>query len=153
MKNGFNGREAFVTLDDCHGRADVRVQGELMAEIEPLIRKDVVWVVDGGIAYDDFNGGVKMRANRVQLLEDYRARHARALRFTLNGNGTEVVESLLSDLQPYRASSALPVVFQMQREGYEYELKTNGEWSVNVSEQCVLDLNKRLKQENYQIEY
>ena len=61
IKNGAYGREAFVTLDDCSGRVDVRVSPTLLAEIESLVTKDLVWVVEGGIAYDDFNNGVKLK--------------------------------------------------------------------------------------------
>jgi iron complex outermembrane receptor protein len=28
-----------------------------LQEIEPLVQKDLIWVVQGGIAYDDFNNG------------------------------------------------------------------------------------------------
>jgi DNA polymerase-3 subunit alpha len=78
MRNSFRGREAFVTLDDRSGRVDVRVLPDLLAQIEPIVQKDLVWVVDGGIAYDDFNNGIKLRAARVQLLRP--AHHAERAR-------------------------------------------------------------------------
>ncbi|RLA14234.1 MAG: DNA polymerase III subunit alpha [Gammaproteobacteria bacterium] len=152
-KNGFNGREAFVTLDDRSGRIEVRVLPKMFQEIEEIVKKDLIWVVGGGIAYDDFNNGIKIRASSVQLLENYRFEHARALHITLNGNAEPAIERLIGDLQRHRSSNAMPVVFHMQREDYLYELKTNGQWSVAPSEECLLALEKLLGKDEFYLEY
>jgi DNA polymerase-3 subunit alpha len=152
-KNGFNGREAFVTLDDRSGRIEVRVLPKMFQEIEEIVKKDLIWVVDGGIAYDDFNNGIKIRASSVQLLENYRFEHARALHITLNGNAEPAIERLIGDLERHRSSNAMPVVFHMRREDYLYELKTNGQWSVAPSEECLLALEKLLGKDDFYLEY
>jgi DNA polymerase-3 subunit alpha len=152
-KNGFNGREVFVTLDDRSGRIDVRVPPKMLQEIEDIVQKDLIWVVDGGIAYDDFNNGIKIRAANVQLLENYRFAHARALHINLNGNASTKVGTLISDLDAYRSQNAMPVVFHLQYDDYLYELKTNGQWSVKPSEQCLLSLEKYLDKGDYYLEY
>jgi len=152
-KNGPNGREAFVTLDDRSARIEVRVGSKMLQEIEDIVQKDLIWVVDGGIAYDDFNNGIKIRAARVQLLENYRFAHASALHITLNGSITKEFETLISDLDSYRSQNALPVVFHLQHEDYLFELKTNGQWSVAPSEQCLLSLEKYLDKSDFYLEY
>ena len=152
-KNGFNGREVFVTLDDRSARIEVRVPPKIFQEIEEIVQKDLIWVVDGGIAYDDFNNGIKIRAAKVQLLENYRFEHARALHIKLNGNAGAKVETLISNLDSYRSQNAMPVVFHLQHEGYLYELKTNGQWSVKPSEQCLLSLEKYLDKDDFFLEY
>ncbi|NCF37164.1 MAG: DNA polymerase III subunit alpha [Gammaproteobacteria bacterium] len=153
MRNSFRGREAFVTLDDRSGRVDVRVLPDLLAQIEPIVQKDLVWVVDGGIAYDDFNNGIKLRAARVQLLDDYRAANARALHITLNGHAGDQVDEIIAVLDGYRFSDAMPVVFHMCREGYQYQLRTNDSWSLKPDEQCLLALQRCLDQSEYYFEY
>ena len=153
MRNSFRGREAFVTLDDRSGRVDVRVVPELLAEIEPLLQKDLVWVVDGGIAFDDFNNGVKLRADRVQLLDDYRAAHARALHITLNGHAEQQVDALIATLDDHAASDSMPVIFHLQREGYRYQLRTNGGWSLKPDEGCLLALQRCLDGSSFYFEY
>jgi DNA polymerase-3 subunit alpha len=152
-KNGFNGREVFVTLDDRSARIEVRVPAKIFQEIEEIVEKDLIWVVDGGIAYDDFNNGIKIRAARVQLLENYRFEHARALHIKLNGNTAARVDTLISDLEGYRCQYAMPVVFHLQHDDYLYELKTNGQWSVMPSEQCLLSLEKHLHRDDFYLEY
>ncbi len=153
MRNSFRGREAFVTLDDRSGRVDVRVVPDLLAGIEPILQKDLVWVVEGGIAYDDFNNGIKLRADRVQLLDDYRRENARALHITLNGHADEVVDTLIDVLDAHRASGAMPVVFHLQRDEYAYQLRTNGSWSLQPDEQCLLALERCLSQSEFYFEY
>ncbi|MDH5356711.1 MAG: DNA polymerase III subunit alpha, partial [Gammaproteobacteria bacterium] len=153
MKNNFNGREAFVTLDDRSGRVDVRVSPSLLQEIETLVQKDLVWVVEGGIAYDDFNNGIKLRASKVLLLDDYRQDKAKALHINLNGESESELDGLVDGLNLFKANAAMPVVIHMQTDGYEYELKTNGHWSVSATEQCLLTLGKHLDAGQFYVEY
>ncbi|MCP4874745.1 MAG: DNA polymerase III subunit alpha [Gammaproteobacteria bacterium] len=153
MRNSFRGREAFVTLDDRSGRVDVRVTPDLLAQTESIVQKDLVWVVDGGIAYDDFNNGIKLRASRVQLLDDYRAENARALHIRLNAHGEPEVDEIISLLDQYAAAGAMPVVFHMRRQDYEYQLRTNGGWSLKPDEQCLLELQRCLDQSEFYFEY
>ncbi len=153
MRNSFRGREAFVTLDDRSGRVDVRVPPDMLAQIEPIVQKDLVWVVDGGIAYDDFNNGIKLRAAKAQLLDDYRAENARALHIELNGHGESELDAIISLLDEYQSTDAMPVVFHLRREDYEYQLRTNGSWSLKPDEQCLLALQRCLDQSEFYFEY
>jgi len=153
MKNNFNGREAFVTLDDRSGRVDVRVSSSLLQEIESLVQKDLIWVVQGGIAYDDFNNGIKLRASKVELLDDYRLQNARALHITLNGESGAQIDKLINDLDEFKANAAMPLVIHLNNDGYDCELRTNGQWSVSASEQCLLTIGKHLKSTQFYIEY
>ena len=153
MRNSFRGREAFVTLDDRSGRVDVRVLPDLLAQIEPIIQKDMVWVVDGGIAYDEFNNGIKLRADKVQLLDDFRVAHARALHIRLNGHAEQQLQAMIEVLEDYRANDAMPVVFHLRREDYNYQLRTQGGWSLKPDEQCLLSLKRCLGQAEFYFEY
>ena len=153
VKSGSYGREAFVTLDDRTGRVDVRVSPALLQEIETIVTKDLVWVVEGGIAYDDFNNGVKLKAERVQLLDDYRQQNARLLHIKLNGNTDNIIDKLVDELKQFQGSNAMPVAFHLQKDGYDFELKTDGGWSVIPSEQCLLSLAKHLDQKAFYVEY
>ncbi len=153
MRNTFKGREAFVTLDDRSGRVDVRVSPELLGRIEPILQKDRVWVASGGIAYDDFNNGVKLRADDVQLLDEYRVEHARALHITLNGEADDEIDGLIDLLDSYRGDGAMPVVFHLRRDDYAYALRTNGQWSLRPDEDCLLALQRRLDPAHFYFEY
>jgi DNA polymerase-3 subunit alpha len=153
MKNTFNGREAFVTLDDRTGRIDVRVSPGLLQEIEGLLIKDYIWIVEGGIAYDAFNNGIKIRASNVRLLDDYRNQNARALHIHLDGESPGQIDHIIATLEQHRNPSKIPLVIHSQAEGYSYQLKTNGSWSVSISDQCLLGLGKYLDSEQLHVEY
>ena len=153
MKNNFNGREAFVTLDDRSGRVDVRVSPSLLQEVEELVQKDLIWVVEGGIAYDDFNNGIKLRASTVSLLDDYRLHNGKALHLHLNGQSSDQIDSLVRELDAYKGVNAMPLIIHWQHNGYECLLKTNGQWSISPSEYCLLSLNKHFSNECYYVEY
>jgi len=153
MRNSFRGREAFVTLDDRSGRVDVRVVPDLLAQIEPILQKDLVWVVDGGIAYDDFNNGIKLRASRVQLMDEFRSDNARALHITLNGHAGDELDDIIAVLEGYKSSNAMPVVFHMCRDDYQYQLRTNGSWSLKPDENCLLALQRCLDPSEFYFEY
>ncbi|MCP4237596.1 MAG: hypothetical protein GY770_29120 [Aestuariibacter sp.] len=153
MKNNFNGREAFVTLDDRSGRIDVRVSPSLLQEFEDLVQKDLIWVVEGGIAYDDFNNGIKLRASKLCLLDDYRSAKARALHIRLNGETDTEIDHLIAELSNYKSEKSIPLIFHLQNQGYDFELKTNTSTSISVTEQCLLSLGKHLKAEDFYLEY
>jgi DNA polymerase-3 subunit alpha len=153
MRNSFRGREAFVTLDDRSGRVDVRVVPDLLARIEHLVHKDAVWVVNGGIAYDDFNNGIKLRAANVQLLDDYRCDNARALHISLNGQGEQLVDTVIGVLNSHQAVDSVPVVFHMQHSDYQYQLRSNGKWSFKPNETCLLELQRSLDSTQFYFEY
>ncbi|MFT5741861.1 MAG: DNA polymerase-3 subunit alpha, partial [Gammaproteobacteria bacterium] len=153
MRNSFKGREAFVTLDDRTGRVDVRLSPEQLGSLESIVQKDLVWVVEGGIAYDDFNNGIKLRAAKVFLLDDYRIQHACALHITLPEKVSDLVDDLITDLNQYRANSAMPVVFHLSRENYSYQLRTNGSWSLKPNEDCLMALQRRLENDQFYFDY
>ena len=87
------------------------------------------------------------------MLDDYRAENARALHIKLNGHGEHEVDAIIGVLDKYKSSNAMPVVFHLRREGYEYQLRTNGDWSLKPDEQCLLALQRCLEQTEFYFEY
>jgi len=70
----------------------------------------------------------------------------------LVGAGLEL-DKLIGSLDQFKSISDMPLVVHMQTSGYDYELRTNGQWSVSVTEQCLLSLGKCLKNEQFYVEY
>jgi len=151
-RNAHNGREVFVTLDDRTGRIDVRVFPEMFQEIESIVQKDVMWVVEGGISYDDFNNGIRIRAKKVELLETFRLHHAKSVKIDLLKANLKSVERLGSELQSHRLNDCLPLVFHNEKEGFEYLLQTQG-WRLSPSDASLLILEKHLGKNAFHIDY
>jgi hypothetical protein len=89
----------------------------------------------------------------VQLLDEFRAEHARALHIRLNGEAPEQLDAMIDVLNEYRASDAMPVVFHLRREDYDYQLQTRGNWSLKPDEQCLLSLQRCLGPAHFYFEY
>ena len=151
-RNAFNGREAFVTLDDRSGRIDVRIFPDMLSEIEDIVQKDQIWVVEGGISYDDFNNGIRIKARKVELLETWRLNHAQALHINLNNGAGDKIDQLAEALRPYHINDCIPVIFKRREKGYEYRLKTDS-WTLSASEECMLTLEQYLGKDGFYVDY
>lgn len=150
-RNAFNGREVFVTLDDRTGRIDVRVFPELFQQIEALVQKDQIWVVEGGISYDDFNNGIRIRARKVELLETYRMQHAKVLHIDCSEQQPAQISVLGKQLQPFKQEQQTRMIFHGEKQGYQYQLDSG--WSLALNDDCILALEQQLGKSAFRIEY
>ncbi len=151
-RNAHNGREVFVTLDDRTGRIDVRVFPEMFQEIEELVKKDVMWVVEGGISYDDFNNGIRIRARKVELLETFRMNHAKALHIECSAITDIPIQQFAHNLKPYQQEAKAKMIFHGAKEGYDFDL-CSANVSLALNDECILVLEKQLGNDAFFIEY
>ncbi|WP_256646711.1 DNA polymerase III subunit alpha [Thermomonas paludicola] len=56
--------QAFVQLEDGRGRIECGFFGDAWQEFAPLLTRDRILVVEGGLREDEFNGGFSLRASR-----------------------------------------------------------------------------------------
>ena len=56
--------QAFVQLEDGRGRIECGFFNEQWTEFAPLLTRDQILVVEGGLREDEFNGGYSLRASR-----------------------------------------------------------------------------------------
>ena len=124
----------------------------MLQEMESILQKDQRLVVEGGISYDDFNNGIRMRARKIEPLETWRLNHARAIHIDLRNGNAGKVEQLARDLGPFQIHDCIPLVFHGERDGYQYELKTES-WTLNSNEQCILTLEKLLGKRGFSVRY
>jgi DNA polymerase-3 subunit alpha len=151
-RNSFNGREVFVTLDDRTGRIDVRVFPEMFQEIEEIVKKDVMWVVEGGISYDDFNNGIRIRAKKVELLETFRMNHANSVHINCADTKLESINELARKLQKFRQQGRAQMVFHGHKDGYDY-LLCNDRGDLALNDECILTLEQQLGKTAFRIDY
>ena len=108
------GRMGSLVLDDRSGRIEAVVFGRLYEEYRELLVSDAVLVVAGSLGYDEYRGGVTIRADRV--LEFQHAREACASHVTLavdalrmqrtgHASATDLVHELEALLKPYTGGS------------------------------------------------
>ena len=70
--------QAFVTLEDSHGKVECSLFSDGLAEYGHLLTKDRVLIVKGGLREDEFNGGYALRVRQCwdfeQVCGDYAVR-------------------------------------------------------------------------------
>ncbi len=145
------GRIVMATLDDRSGRVEVSIFPDLLAEVEDIVGKDQILVVEGGISWDDYNGGLGLRARHIERLEDWRARRARALHIDLAEQNPEIRE-LHQLLEPYREEASLPLVFHHRHGNYRCRLPGNG-WTLKPADDCLLRLDTLIGRKAFHVDY
>ena len=68
MKTKRGDSMAIIQLDDRSARIEVTVYGETYGEYRELLGKDQLVIVEGTVDFDDYSGGVGMRARSVRSL-------------------------------------------------------------------------------------
>jgi DNA polymerase-3 subunit alpha len=125
--------DAFVRLEDGTGIIEVSFFGELYQEIAPLLTRDQMLVVEGGLRIDDFSGGgFQLRARGASSLADACRKHARLLQVKLNGIKPGFVEQLQQALAGYRGGRATVVLHGYHNHSAQADLELGEAWRVDA---------------------
>jgi DNA polymerase-3 subunit alpha len=154
VRTGQNGRQAFVTLDDQSGRIEVALFADAYQQYGHLIVKDRVLVVSGGLAPDDYTGGMRLRAREVYDIDEARARYAKRLDIRI-GSG-RAVNGFLADLRetlaPFRAG-ACPVYVRYENGEAQAAFRLGDDWAVLPSDELVHRLRGLVGERNVRVGY
>ena len=125
--------DAFVRLEDGTGIIEVSFFGELYQQVAPLLTRDEILVVEGGLRIDDFSGGgFAVRARSAYTLGDACRRFARLLRLKLNGVGPGFIDDLRRTLAGYRGGRASVVLYGYHNRVAQADLELGEEWRVDA---------------------
>ncbi|WP_243047457.1 DNA polymerase III subunit alpha [Dyella sp. RRB7] len=125
--------DAFVRLEDGTGIIEVSFFGELYQQVAPMLTRDALLVVEGGLRIDDFSGGgFALRARSAYTLGDACRRFARLLRLKLNGVGPGFVDDLRRTLAGYRGGRASVVLYGYHNRVAQADLELGEEWRVDA---------------------
>jgi len=150
------GKMLVVTLDDGSAQLDVTVYNELYEANRALLREDELLFVYGQVRRDDFNGGVRLSADKLMDIATARVQFARALALSMNGQSDAA--RLRNVLSPYRvadaaAASGCPVVIRYHSDTARCELTLGSDWRVLPDDRLLADLSAWLEPANVQVEY
>ncbi len=125
--------DAFVRLEDGSGIIEVSFFGELYQQAAPLLVRDEILVVEGGLRIDEFSGGgFQLRARNVVTLGDACRRRARLLHLKLNGIGPDFVQQLRQTLAGYRGGHASVVLGDYHNQNAQATLELGEDWHVDA---------------------
>ncbi len=125
--------DAFVRLEDGSGSIEVSFFGELYQQIAPLLTRDQMLIVEGGLRIDDFSGGgFQVRARSAISLADACRQHARLLQLKLNGIGPDFAAQLQQALAGYRGGRASVILHGYRNRKAQADIELGEEWRVDA---------------------
>ncbi|HEY7872213.1 MAG TPA: DNA polymerase III subunit alpha [Rudaea sp.] len=124
--------QAFVQIEDWSGRIEVSLFRETFVEFAPLLTRDAILVVEGGLAWDDFAGALRIRARRVFTLNEACERQAKLLRLRLNGIDEDFLSRLRDTLAGYRGGQT-PLRVQYGNAAGSAEIELGTDWHVRAT--------------------
>jgi DNA polymerase-3 subunit alpha len=146
----------FVTLDDRSARIDVSLFGETYDEARRLIQKDQVIVVEGEVAQDDYNGGLKVRGQQVLSVADARIRYAKSLTIkaeakALSHQSLRVLQESLKKARAYQ--QGMPVVIDYSCAEAKGRVELGSEWIVSPDDDLMQSLREQFGNQSVSLIY
>jgi DNA polymerase III subunit alpha len=144
------GKMAVITLDDSTARVELTVFNELFEQHRHWLKEDVLLIVEGKVALDEFTGSLRVTSDKLCDLAAARSRFAKRMRLEMNGqaNAAKLKELLV----PYcNGSCPVSVVYYNQNARCEVELGEG--WRVNLKDDLLQSLVAWLSVDNVRIIY
>jgi DNA polymerase-3 subunit alpha len=153
MKNKRGDNMAFVLLDDRSARIEVALFADAYSEHREKLVKDAILVIEGHVSFDDYSGGLKMRAKSVRTLLDARSNAVRALELQLDEK--DFRSDFRGEFQRLLNGSrgGCPVVIQYRRNGACVRLRLPEQWRVQPSDELLQRLRDRYGAERVRLAY
>ena len=157
MRMTSRGKIAIITLDDGAGRIDVVVGNKILTEVYDLIKEDKLLVVEGRVSHDDFTGGNRISAIKVNDLLTIQSSKAAFLSISLreSSDGSKLKELL----KPYcngafdNNLSKCKVKVEYTNHSGKVDLLLGSDWEVTLHEELILSLSKTFHDDNVKIIY
>ncbi|MCL6416369.1 DNA polymerase III subunit alpha [Aestuariirhabdus sp. Z084] len=153
MKNKRGDKMAFITLDDRSGRMEVSIFADCYEQYQHLITKDTLVFVEGEVSFDDYSGGLKVRAKRLMSLVEARQQYARFLNLAMtaeqcHGSFADSLAQLLGE-----HSGGTLVQLDYLRDDARATLRLGEEWRVEPSDELIQELKDRYGKEQVSLSY
>ncbi len=122
-------RMGFATLDDKTARLDVVMRPAVYEAIRESIKPDMVVLVTGEVAEDNFNGGIKLDAEQVVTLADARIEKSRGIVLSIDSERLKpeqldsALKAVQSLLQAHQSEQGLPIEVHYQNHQASVTLK------------------------------
>lgn len=133
--------QMFVQIEDGRGRIECAFFAETYSDYAPLLSRDRLLVIQGGLREDSFSGGFALRASRCWSFEQICEKHAQrlSLRLDLREPGTmQRVDALLATHRPGPTPIRMDLLV---KHGAAGSLDLNGTQSIRAD----ADLPSRLR--------
>ena len=134
--------QVFVLIEDGRGKLECAFFNEAASEFAPLLVRDRILLVEGGLREDEFNGGFSLRARRAWDYDQLcmQAAQRLSLRLDLRVEGTFArIDALLAQHRPGKT----PLRFDLLRDGAAGTLDLNGSQGVRAAPDLIAALRQQ----------
>jgi DNA polymerase-3 subunit alpha len=150
-RNTQRGPMASVLLDDKTARIEVTLFSEAYARYKDIIANDAILVTEGSLVNDDYRGGLAIRADHVQTLQDYQAASTTGMQLILREDwlrnqefsSVDVMQQLQTLLKPH-LGGVCHVSLRYQRLDAEVLLRLGADWTIKVNDELVQKMTQWL---------
>jgi DNA polymerase-3 subunit alpha len=149
---------ASVLLDDKSGRIESTLFSETYERYRDAIGTDALLVVEGSLVPDEYRGGLSLRVDTVESLDDYWQASCQGMLIEINESmmrsqgitSMDVINQLKEHLSPY-AGGSCRVTVSYQRMDASVRLRLGDQWSLKVNHDLLRQLRKWLGDEAVKI--
>jgi DNA polymerase-3 subunit alpha len=154
------GDMASVLLDDRTGRIEATFFSEACEQNRDMLSQDRILLISGRLSFDEYRGGLSLRASHAQTLEQARALRASSIciridEHALQESGVDaagMLDELASMLQPYRGEGCrLLVHFRGDR--VQGALRLGDAWRVSPDDELLRRLQRFFGADRISVEY
>ncbi|ODS24653.1 DNA polymerase III subunit alpha [Candidatus Endobugula sertula] len=147
MKTKRGDTMGFITLDDRTGRMEVAVFTDTYHEYRDKLVKGTLLVVEGQVSHDDYNGGLKMRADKIIPLEQARQEQLRSI--NIHWESRQLISGCIQQLKDILSHYRLPensnkggcqVMIDYERSDAKAKLLLSHQWRVQPVDELILRL-------------
>jgi DNA polymerase III subunit alpha len=121
--------QAFVQLEDGTGRVEAAFFSEAFNDFAPLLSRDRILVIEGGLRDDEFSGGFSLRARRCWDFDSLCERGSRLLSLSVDARDAQVLPRLEAVLEEFRPGST-PIRLHARTATASGKLDINGRFGV-----------------------
>jgi DNA polymerase-3 subunit alpha len=134
-----------VVLDDSTARIEVTLFSEAYEEYRELLAADKILVVTGSLNYDEYRGGLSIRADQVLEFEQARSLYAKAIQLdTAKLNGAvkpDLLNRIHGILKTYQGGNC-SVRLRMVRSDSHGIVEFGEEWRVKPTDELLRRLER-----------
>jgi DNA polymerase-3 subunit alpha len=131
---------AGVRIEDWSGAMTTNFFRDAMEEYGALLQPDAILVIEGGLAFDDFRGELRVRARRVWTLDQVCEVGTRVLRVGVNGIDAGFVTSFKRALAGHCGGRTPLLLTGYRNATGSADLRLGDDWRVKVSTQLLRSL-------------
>ncbi|HEY9110223.1 MAG TPA: DNA polymerase III subunit alpha [Rhodanobacteraceae bacterium] len=131
---------AGVRVEDWSGAMTTNFFRDAMEEYGALLQPDAILVIEGGLAFDDFRGELRVRARRVWTLDEACEAGTRVLRIGVNGIDAGFVSNFKRALAGHCGGRTPLLLTGYRNATGSADIRLGDEWRVRVNTELLRNL-------------